>query len=452
MTTRARLALALQSAAGSAVSERYNEIRSLYGREFGYVRAIAHEQLEVLLAQAVKRVKFYRERVHEPRPTLTDFPVVSKQDLRDSFDALMSDDLAEEYRVGAPSKSYSWIRVQTGGSTGEPVTVIHDRETRDRGRALRMFVQDLSGFPFGVPFVKLWGSMPDIRQERDGFPQRVLATLSQAKLFNAFSLGDSDMRTLLQFISARRIRHMMAYVDAAHTLARFALRTGSIVALDSVMACAGTITPQARSDLQAAFGGAIHNKYGSRECTEMACECSHGRLHEHSAHVWLEVVDEAGRAVSNGVSGRLLVTMLGNHSFPLIRYEIGDVAALSTDRCDCGYPTRLLDRIEGRSVEFLTSTDGRWVSPVFVRHLVGVEHGDAGISRFQLVQQTANRFLFRAEMRDVSSDDPRVARLIADLRLVLGLDAQIDVSLESLVEETASGKFLYTLNASKRGS
>jgi len=54
----------------------------------------------------------------------------------------------------------------------------------------------------------------------------------------------------------------------------------------------------------------LHNKYGSRDCTEMACESpSMARMHIYANHVLVEVVDEQGRAVQPGTAGRLLVTL-----------------------------------------------------------------------------------------------------------------------------------------------
>ena len=75
------------------------------------------------------------------------------------------------------------------------------------------------------------------------------------------------------------------------------------------MACAGTVFEGNRRLLTDAFGGKVHNKYGTRECTDMACENSSGELLIFANHVLLEVVDESGRAVAEGQSGRILVTL-----------------------------------------------------------------------------------------------------------------------------------------------
>src|SRR4029077_5114835 len=111
-------------------------------------------------------------------------------------------------------------------------------------------------------------------------------------------------------------------------------------------------------------------------------------------------------------------------AFPLIRYEIGDVGALSADSCRCGRVFPMFESVEGRNVEFLRSTEGAYVSPVYIRHLIGVVHNPGLIKRFQLEQNSVEEFELKcelerghgaAEVRDVFD---RIAR---DLKAVLGV-------------------------------
>lgn len=68
-----------------------------------------------------------------------------------------------------------------------------------------------------------------------------------------------------------------------------------------------------------------------------------------------EVVDDQYRPVPDGRPGdRLLVTVLFSRTLPLIRYAMTDRIQLSTRRCPCGRPFRLLERIEGRTDDVLT--------------------------------------------------------------------------------------------------
>jgi phenylacetate-CoA ligase len=246
------------------------------------------------------------------------------------------------------------------------------------------------------------------------------------------------------------VHHMMAYVDAAEALARYSRRRNRAVRpLRSIMACAGTVTDDARNLLREVFEARIHNKYGSRDCADMACECPEGGVHIYSQQVVLEVIDNAGNPVPPGETGQLLVTLLGNRSFPLIRYDIGDRGALSVEMCRCGRPFPLLARVEGREVEFLYNSSGGYVTPAYVIHLIGVVHNQGVIRRFQLVQESMIhcRLLIEEEaeaspaaLRKSLSDIER------DLKLVFGAECRFDIERVDRIPETASGKFLYTIN------
>jgi phenylacetate-CoA ligase len=442
--------LVLQRAIGSRTGRAYGEFAALRGLSRVDLDALQRRRLAGVLAEAVAHVEYYRRRVTSHRaPELSDFPILAKPDIREHFDQLRSDALARSW--DARRLAYSWTLVKTGGSTGMPVTVVHDRAFRDRGRASRLFSQDLCGFPFGTPYVKLWGSMEDLSRVRALPGRRLLGWLGRELPRNAFRMSDDDMARYAGEIARLRVRYMMAYVDAAHQLARHVRRTGVDLRLDAVMACAGTVTGDARRDIAAAFGARVHNKYGSRECGDMACECPDGGLHIYTNNVAVEVVDDQGRPLAPGETGRLLVTLLGNTSFPLIRYEIGDIGALSAGACTCGLATPLLARVEGRLVERLVGAGGAYVSPVFVRHLIGVVHNDGIVRRFQLVQQARDRFDLKLEVEagvpEARFDDLR-RRLLADLRRVLGQDATIAIARVPSIPEQAGGKFLYCVNRS----
>ena len=440
---------------GSRVGGHYREFLDLERATPDALRALADRRLQDTLSRAARDIPFYSQRVAPSRDvSLADFPVLTKTDLGAYFAELMCRDVRVQYEAGRRSGAgYSWLEVKTGGSTGVPTVVIHDAAFRDRGRASRLYSQHLCGFPFGVRYFRLWGSMAEINRMADSASHRILSRLAGEVLLNAFRMDEADIRRYVEMINRSAVRHMMAYVDAVHAMARYIRRTGSAIRpLASIMACAGTVTPDARADIQAAFGARVHNKYGSRDCADMACECDRGRIHIYSHQVRLEVVDDHGRPAPPGQVGRLLVTLLDNPSFPLIRYEIGDMAALDSAECSCGRPFPLLDKLEGRCLEFLASTRGGYVSPLYVRHLIGVIHNPGFIRRFQMVQETATRYALALEISaglDDAAYRNSAERIRRDLLAVLGNDADLRVSRVAEIPPSASGKFLYTINRSR---
>jgi phenylacetate-CoA ligase len=443
----------LQALLGSRVGARLEEYLRLEKATPDQLHELQNYRLFRLLRFAVDNVPYYRERCPSgDRIRLEDFPVLTKTSVRDHFRDLMSPEVKAGYGCRRRA-GYSWIEVKTGGSTGQPTSVIHDARFRDYGRAARLYSQHLCGFPFGTPYFRLWGSMKEIHQMRESAACRLTRLLSGERLLNAFRMSEERMRVYLASMSRSRIRHMMAYVDCAAELARFARKSGIPVRpLESLMACAGTVTPDSRALIESVFGCKLHNKYGSRECAEMACACRFGRMHIYTNHVLLEAVDERDRAVQPGTAGRLLVTLLNNHSFPMIRYEIGDVGALGEGNCPCGSPFPILDRVEGRSSEFLKTGSGAYVSPLYIMHLVGVVHNPGFVRRFQLVQCEPTRFDLNLEVADdapAGQLESLGGRLERDLGAVFGEACSVRARRVDVIPESSSGKFLYVVSQVK---
>jgi len=407
------------------------------------------QQFNSLARHAIEHCAFYRERFDaSSNVSLTNFPIISKAEMTSQFTNLMTDDLREEYKRG-PARGYSWLKVTSGGTTGLPTTVIHDADFRDKDRAARLYALHLGGFPFGTPHFRLWGSMNDIQRTTASLQQRVISALANETLLNAFQMDDHRLDEYIRMINESHIDHILAYVDAIHHIAQYAKRKGiRMRPLKSIMTTGGTLTDDVRAELHACFGARIHNKYGSRDAGEIGCDCEHGNMHV-LPHMILETVDENGRSLPAGETGRVLVTFLGNMSFPLIRYDITDMAARSDEQCACGRPFPVLKRLEGRSTDFLFSTQGGFVSPVYIRHLIGVVYGPQIIRRFQLVQESAAAYTLT--LQPESGVAPRELEnlrtpILHDLRSVLGNDATIEFLVSDMIPETSSGKFRYIIN------
>jgi len=440
---------ASQRLLGSKIQEYFREFQSLERAQQREVTDLQEKRLDSLLRYASSEIPFYRDRVGH-KPTLQDFPILTKDKIREHFSKLMTDDLRREYNGERRKAAYGWTTVKTGGSTGIPTTVIHDREYRDRGRAGRVYSRSLCGFPLGIPYFRLWGSMKEVNQAREGWKNRAQTYLNGEIWLNAFRMEERDLAKYISVINSHKAVHMMAYVDAAAQLARFVNAQGlRIKPLVSIMACAGTLTVEVRQLLAEAFHARVHNQYGSRDCAGIACECELGQLHYYAHNLFLEVVDEAGNPLPSGQLGRLLVTLLGNRSFSLIRYDIGDVAALEAGECPCRRPFPLLKTVEGRQTEFLRSSEGGYVSPVYIRHLIGVVHNPGMVRRFQLVQSTPTHFELSIELEPGSSHErsKELEHLLhRDLQVVLGRSANIRILHVPEIPCADSGKFLYTIN------
>ncbi|MBF0407203.1 MAG: hypothetical protein HQM10_07610 [Candidatus Riflebacteria bacterium] len=94
---------------------------------------------------------------------------------------------------------------------------------------------------------------------------------------------------------------------------------------------------------------------GANDGGQIAFQCGHltGRKHHvNDDFNFIEIVDESGKRVPDGESGRILITSLLKYAAPLIRYEIGDLGRIIPEKCSCGRTQRIIEYL-GRADDVL---------------------------------------------------------------------------------------------------
>jgi phenylacetate-coenzyme A ligase PaaK-like adenylate-forming protein len=455
---RRALYFSLQRAIGSRIGPVWREFLAWEQFTPEQLRRAVDEKLSGLLEAATRSSEYYR-RLNLPRrpdETAVDwlrrFPVLTRAQVRAHFAEIVADPLRAE--ITSPDsvsrKRYDWLVVKTGGSTGIPTTVVHDAGGRDSGRATRLYAARQCGFPLGTPYFRLWGSEQDLLNQEIALPQRILRALLGEIPMNAFKAKKADLLRHLETMRAHaEIEHLMTYVDAAAGLAQF-IQDEKLPRprFKTIMACAGTVTPEFRQMLQETFSAEVFDKYGSRECSDLACECNrHHGLHVFAPHAHLEIVDAAGRECSPGETGRILVTLLNNPGFPMVRYEIGDVAIPApAGPCPCGSPFPRIQSLQGRQDDMLITEDGTLQSSVFVRHFVGVSLNRQIIGEWQLEQTARNHFIFRYLALRQDGLAENLARLQDSFQRVFGRSAEIEMLPVTELPPSPSGKIRWIIN------
>lgn len=448
----------LQRAIGSDILRAWREFQAWERFSREELESAIETRLGQLLDSAVTHSEHYRELGLERRPRerasefIGRFPILTRETVRSRFPQLVIDAYRGQIRSpdSVSGKRYDWLVVKTGGTTGVPTAVIHDAACRDSGRATRLYSQRLCGFPLGTPYFRLWGSEQDLLQQKEKTDRRVLRNLLGEVPMNAFRAKEAELQHHLEVMRAHpEIHHMMAYVDASVSLATYIEARGwAAPKLKTIMACAGTVTPEWRSILERTFGAEVFDKYGSRECSDIACECSaHAGLHIYSPHVYVEIVDADGQPCGPGQTGRILVTLLNNLTFPMIRYEIGDMAIWAEDGlCACGSPFPRLQSLEGRNDEMLLTEDGTRLSSVFIRHFVGVSLNRQLIREWQFEQVDRKQFVFRYVPLREEGLGENLEALRSSFRAALGASAQIEMRGVAEISPSPTGKVRWIVN------
>jgi phenylacetate-CoA ligase len=260
--------------------------------------------------------------------------------------------------------------------------------------------------------------------------------------FTAFHIRPSTAASYLEGLRRYRPRLFTGYAHSYYFLAAMMLEQGLSLDFqpDAIVLGSERLTCEMRATIESAFGRRPFEEYGSVEHCALITECERGGLHLNVDFGWLEVVDDRGRPVRAGETGRLICTGLLNEAQPLVRYAIGDVGGFSAQPCPCGrgcLPTML--PIEGRLEDAVYGPDGRRIVRLdaIFRDLPQIIEG-------QIVQERADRFRVKVVLAGELGQSLSET-LSSRMRMRLG-DVRVHVERTDQIPRTHSGKFRAVVN------
>jgi phenylacetate-CoA ligase len=402
--------------------------------------------LSQLLAHCQRWVPYYAEIMktvgdafeHDPEAYLLKLPILTKEKMRAHLAQLTSLDLDRR----------KWYYNTSGGTTGEPVRLIQDRDHGDRGNALQQFYSTWAGAEIGDPKVYVWGSERDILgiSLRESVKKWGTNLLMRQTFLNAFGMTPQKMRAFINMLNTQRPKLIIAYVDSMFELARFVQREKIAVSpQSSIITSAGTLTPFARETIEGVFQCQVFDRYGSREVNDIAGECAaHRGLHVFPWGCYVEIVDSEGNRLPAGMEGNIVVTCLSNYAMPLVRYQIGDRGILSAESsCVCGRRGQMLERVLGRNDDVFKMEDGTQVNGGYVSVLL---YFRPWVLKYQIVQKSYSSILFKIKKTEEDCDPEELADITRKVRALMGEKCRVDFEFVDDIPNSPSGKFRYTIS------
>ncbi len=411
------------------------------------LNALVGERLAVMLRHCRETVPYYASLLKHVAPEridarnavqiLRDLPPLTKRELRDEFDRLIS-------RV-AHKRAY---RNTSGGSTGEPAIFLQDPVYRVWSLANKCVFARWAGWSPGEPYVKIWGLPRETFREPETLKGRLRAWFLNEHYVNCYRVSDDVWQRCCALFERIRPVYVESYVDGAAEFARYLLRSGRQVPPPrGIVTSAGVLQPAVRQVIESGLRARVLNRYGSREVGDAACSCPEGEpLHISPRTHFVEILDEQGTPCPPGVEGEMHITLLTNFSMPLVRYRIGDRAAMTDEPCACGRHSPRLACVSGRSNEYLTASDGSRISGVAISTLW---YDIPAVRQYQLHQVAADRVVLRIVPADPSRAEDiaaAVERVRPKFRELLGETVRLELELTDAIPTTPTGKHIYIRN------
>ncbi|UUA71402.1 hypothetical protein [Cellvibrio sp. QJXJ] len=350
------------------------------------------------------------------------FPVIEKAYIREN---------SHEFKAQPKNQNAKQIKLHTSGTTGTPLTVYTDENSRSEHYAFFSRLRSWYGLQPVDRRATMFGRiiMPAADKKP---PFWRYDAVNKNLLMSSYHLKKENLLSYYRKLVDFKPQEIFSYPSSIVQLADFIIQNNlPKLDLKLLMTTAEHLHSFQREKLLAAFNAPVVNQYG---CTEMAFFVStlpNGEFCSHPEHAVLEV-KTSDQSIHNIGEGELVTTGLINFSMPVIRYLVGDNVVLGEENKN-GF--KILQDVQGRVDDLIYMKDGTPVGrldPIF--------KGGTGIKAAQIFQNKEGDIELRI-IPDSSYCESLGAALKAELIKRVGGDCSIDLMLIDEIEKSSNGKF-----------
>ena len=391
------------------------------------------EKLRKLVLFAYKNSPFYRQfydkygvspDVVQGEGDINRLPILEKKDLC-PVDPL---EVITLNKQGKPVDEKNLMLEVTSGSTGAALAI--KRTWRDlhytKANDIRAFQQ--TGF-------KIYHRQVIVKSSTD--------TITEEYWFNRLGIlrkyyiaVTDDPEYNLAQLKKFRPHHLHGYPYGLVAIAQFLKDKREVLPIPVICTGAEVLDPQMRQLISDSFNAAVFDLYGTREVGNIAWECKcHEGMHINDDSMILEILDENGNEVADGVEGEVLVTHLDGLDYPFIRYRLGDRAVWIKGQCKCGVAFRRLKNLTGRTDACILLPSGEWITGMVFQELRVVPW----MSAFRVIQDAPEYVRLQIVPKQKPSD-ANIEAVKSKASALLKDKVSVKVEIHDKLELDKSGK------------
>jgi phenylacetate-CoA ligase len=414
------------------------------------IEAFQLDRLNQLWKHATSFVPYYRQLAKERHLPMR---FSDLDQFSNSVPLLCKETIKQDSRSLLSTRAHHGSWKYTGGSTGTPTPIYWSHEAHHESLHAKYRFQAQWGVDIFDRTAFLWshGSSvtPGWRGQWSRFRQPYLDRLRNRLRLSAYDVSRDNLRQYLDRLRKFDPVMIYGYSRALYLLAMEAQQIGRwhCPSLKVIVTTSEPAWPHMVRTIELALGAPVAREYGATECGIMATDGPKRALRVREDHVILETLP--------GEDGQydIVVTVLTNPSFPMIRYAIGDVTSCELSKPRGGFS--ILSDVGGRNNDLLRSRSGEYLHWVHVEHAVAATAAGV-LRRFSIHQSHDGSVRIDAELHDPATAAHAAEKLEAMRRLFAERLGGYAVTLHVVpaVRQTIGGKHrvvqseLYDLNTS----
>ena len=395
------------------------------------------EKLKVLLSTSKETVPYYGEVIKDSNPdNINSIPILTKEIIRKNIKRMFNPEIPR----------WNLIKYSSSGTTGEPIVLFLEKNALGYYHAAQWRGFSWYGVKLGARGIKIWGVPLSLKSKIiENLKDRIASRIR----ISAFDMEKLEAKKIWDRILKFKPEYMYGYASALYLFSCLLEENnleGKKLGLKLIVSTAEVLYEFQKEKLKKFFDCPVANEYGACEGGIIAFECPKGSMHITSENVYIEVVDENNVQRGPSDEGKIIVTSLRNFGFPIIRYELGDIGALSEKVCTCGIGLPLLEKINGRISDFALTTSGKKVHSEFFSYLNRelITRGHV-LKEFKIVQKKRDELIIYL-LKD-KNIDKKVKQFISSM-VKKHIDPSVTVKFEQVekIDAEISGKKRYFVN------
>jgi|HubBroStandDraft_1064217.scaffolds.fasta_scaffold00112_38 phenylacetate-CoA ligase len=418
---------------GSIFDQRLRELMESDKWSPAEIEAYQNEKLRHVVRSAYENVPYYRERWKSLkvspddircREDLVKLPVLTKEDVRQNFDRLVSQAIPKR----------ELIFRHTSGTTGKALNFYVTKAKIAFQWALWWRHRLRFGIEPGSWHANFTGKrVVPLDQRRPPF-WRWNRPMHQA-LLTMHHLAPSKIASIVDFLNSNRFEFYSGYPSIIHMLALNA-RAASLTLHTPprvVVTGAENMLDFQRRDIQEFTGAILTDQYGCSEGCANASHCPEFVYHEDFEFGIIEGVELAPGSGAKSI----LCTGFAGDAFPFIRYEVGDTGTWRENgvACRCGRSSRVLLHIEGRIDDYVITPEG-----LRIMRFDYVFKNALNVKEVQIVQEQLGEIIVRL-VRRASYGTKDETEIVRETQRWISPRLAVRFEYVQEIERESNGKF-----------
>lgn len=423
---------------GKFFKQSFSEIKKTEFFSNEMLQEIQFSRLKSFIDYAFKNSSYYQKifRENNVNPNLINsfsdlkkLPILTKEDIRQNAE-----------KISCKKFFKKTIDVKTSGTTGKPLKLVITEDSFQLDQAYQQLLYSWYGFNKKTKMAKCAGqAVTPIEKNKPPF--WVTDFYNNNIYLSSYHLTENNLRFYINKLKNFCPEIIEGYPSSIYLLALANNKFQAQIRPKFIRTGSETLLDHHRNVIEESFRCNIHNYYGSGENCVTAIECPKGKMHLQMLYGYTELINNEGKDAKPGEVAKIIATGFSNYAFPLIRYDIGDLAILSdVQTCDCGRGGILLDNILGRDDDYLLTPEYR-----IVRRLGHIFNNIEGVINAQIIQDDIEEVIFKI-VKDHNYNNESEIQVLKNARERIGREINIRILYVNDIPRQKNGKFKYIVS------